>query len=129
MEIDSAAMEKLLAFHWPGNVRQLENAMERACVTARDGMIKADNLPPELFGAATREAGINVDIDRPLPDHLNDIIARVEEQYLRKALQKTRGHVGKCAEMSGLSRRSVTDKIAQYDIDKAIFKDGELTDD
>ena len=45
-----------------------------------------------------------------------------EERYLRRALKKTRGHVGRCAKISGLSRRSITDKIAQYKIDKDEFK-------
>jgi DNA-binding NtrC family response regulator len=37
-------------------------------------------------------------------------------------MRKARGHVGKCAKISGLSRRSITDKIALYQIDKAAFK-------
>ena len=44
---------------------------------------------------------------------------------IRKALRKTRGHVGKCAKLSGLSRRSITDKIAHYKIDKSTFKKDE----
>jgi DNA-binding NtrC family response regulator len=45
-----------------------------------------------------------------------------EKRYLRKALRRTRGHVGKCAQISGLSRRSITDKITHYNIDKNEFK-------
>ena len=41
---------------------------------------------------------------------------------MRKALRKTRGHVGKCAKITGLSRRSITDKIAHYGINKDDFK-------
>ena len=55
-----------------------------------------------------------MDLARPLPDQLTDLTAAFEERYLRAAMAKTRGHVGKCAEMSGLSRRSITDKLAQY---------------
>ena len=40
-------------------------------------------------------------------------------------MRKTRGHVGKCAKVSGLSRRSITDKIALYKIDKSAFKKDE----
>src|SRR5262249_18005278 len=43
--ITPEAMEALLAYHWPGNVRQLENAIERACVTARDGLVPPATLP------------------------------------------------------------------------------------
>jgi len=50
----------------------------------------------------------------PLQEQLTELTAAFEERYLRKALKKTRGHVGQCAEICGLSRRSITDKIAQY---------------
>ena len=63
-----------------------------------------------------------MDLARPLPDQLAEITAEFEKRYLRRALKKTRGHVGKCAEISGLSRRSITDKIAQYETKKEEFK-------
>ena len=116
------AMEMLLSFHWPGNVRQLENAIEHACVTARDGVIRPENLPPDLSKPAAPQPPFQVDLSRPLPEQLTELTAAFEERYLRRALKKTRGHVGRCAKISGLSRRSVTEKIAQYKINKALFK-------
>jgi DNA-binding NtrC family response regulator len=116
------AMEVLLGFQWPGNVRQLENAIEHACVTARDGVIRPENLPPELTRPAEPPMPFQVDLTRPLPEQLAGLAAGFEERYLRRALKKVRGHVGRCAKLSGLSRRSVTEKIAQYKIDKAVFK-------
>ena len=119
------AMQLLMDYPWPGNVRQLENAIERACITARDGTIVPANLPPDV--ARPQPSSRNtaqVDLARPLPDQLAEITASFEERYLRRALKRTRGHVGKCAKISGLSRRSITDKIAQYKIDKSEFKTG-----
>jgi DNA-binding NtrC family response regulator len=123
LDISPEAMQLLLAYSWPGNVRQLENAIERACVTAKEGAILPTNLPPEIRGQIGERPATTVDLSKPLPEQLEKMTAAFEEQYLRKALQKTRGHVGKCAELSGLSRRSITDKIAQYQIDKSLFKD------
>jgi DNA-binding NtrC family response regulator len=123
-EVSPEAMEVLVRYPWPGNVRQLENAVERACVTARDGVIRPHNLPPEITGRAEGVKNpLAVDLARPLPEQLAELTAAFEERYLRKALRKTRGHVGKCAELSGLSRRSITDKITLYKIDKGEFKD------
>jgi two-component system response regulator AtoC len=117
------AMEILLGHAWPGNVRQLENAIERACITCRDGTIRAANLPPELAdGGSSAATPFKVDLSRPLVEQIAALTAAVEENYLRAALHQTRGHVGNCAQLSGLSRRSVTEKIAQYKIDKAPFK-------
>jgi len=116
-------MQLLVSHPWPGNVRQLENAIERACVTCRDGVIRPENLPPDVrHHTSQKKGGLQVDLNRPLPEQLAEITAGFEERYLRRALRKTRGHVGRCARISGLSRRSITDKIAQYKIDKEEFK-------
>jgi DNA-binding NtrC family response regulator len=122
VQITPEAMEQLLKFSWPGNIRQLENAIERACVTAREGLIRPENLPQDLTRPPRTAAPLTVDLTRSLPEQLAELTASFEERYLRKALKKTRGHVGRCAKISGLSRRSVTEKIAQYKIDKAQFK-------
>jgi DNA-binding NtrC family response regulator len=122
VQISPEAMQILLRCEWPGNVRQLENAMERACVTAKDGIILPPNLPPDVSRRMEGKHPFQVDLSRPLTDQLAELVAAFEERYLRKSLRKTRGHVGKCAKMSGLSRRSITDKIAQYKIDKSEFK-------
>jgi DNA-binding NtrC family response regulator len=123
--ISPEAMELLLAFPWPGNVRQLENAIERACVTARDGVIQPAHLPPDVakgVAVSGRASPFSVDLSRSLPEQLAELTQAFEERYLRKALRKTRGHVGKCAKISGLSRRSITEKIGSYKIDKSEFK-------
>jgi DNA-binding NtrC family response regulator len=128
-DISPEAMEQLLACPWPGNIRQLENAIECACVTVRDGVIGQANLPGDVTRRTIGSAALPVDLARPMTDQLADLTAAFEERYLRAALAKTRGQVGKCAEMSGLSRRSITDKLGQYKIDKADFKDNADDDD
>jgi DNA-binding NtrC family response regulator len=124
--ISPEALDRLMQFEWPGNIRQLENAIERACITAKDGVIRTANLPPDLAGRTKEgKSPLQVDLNRPLPEQLGELTAMFEERYLRRALKKTRGHVGRTAKITGLSRRSITDKIAQYQIDKDEFKKGE----
>jgi DNA-binding NtrC family response regulator len=122
--VSAEALDALMRCHWPGNVRQLENAVERACVTARDGEITPAHLPPDAGGPKNGEGknSFQVDLARTLPEQLDELTAAFEERYLRRALKKTRGHVGRCAQLSGLSRRSVTMKIARYEIDKKQLK-------
>jgi DNA-binding NtrC family response regulator len=117
------AMEALLAYRWPGNIRELENAIERACVTSGADLINVENLPAELSAPPTARVPVEVDLNRPLPDMLRDTLAEVEKHYIRKALKKTRGNVGRCARICGLSRRSLTYKIAEYGIDRKVFKE------
>jgi DNA-binding NtrC family response regulator len=111
-------MEVLLRQHWPGNIRQLENVMERACVTCPGPVIEPEHYPPELTQPASARSGFKVDLTRPLPELLREVTADVEKRYIRKALVKTRGNVSRCAKICGLSRRSITSKIAEYGIDR-----------
>ena len=129
IEIGPDAMEILLGAAWPGNVRQLENAIERACVIVRDGAVGVEHLPPDIAGTATRSSEVKVDISRPLADQIAEMVAKIEEKYLREAMRKTRGHVGNCAEISGLSRRSISEKLQQYQIEKADYKADFSSDD
>jgi DNA-binding NtrC family response regulator len=111
---------------WPGNVRQLENAIERACVTARDGVIRVKDLPPDIGRRPDgSKSPFQVDLSRKLPEQLTELQAAFEKKYITRALKRTRGHVGKCAKITGLSRRSITDKISQYGINKDDFKSGD----
>ena len=121
-QISPEAMQVLLNCSWPGNVRQLENAIERASVIARDGVIRPEYLPSDVARRSEVKSPYQVDLTRPLGEQLSEITKAFEIRYLRKALRKTRGHVGKCADLSGLSRRSITEKISHYEIDKAEFK-------
>jgi DNA-binding NtrC family response regulator len=122
-QISPGAMEVLLNYSWPGNIRQLENSIERACVTSRDNIIQVENLPPELVNPTSSKLPFQIDLDRPLPELLREAVANIEQQYIRKALRKTRGNVGRCARICGLSRRSISAKIAEYKLEKSAFKD------
>ena len=121
--ISAEALDVLMKCAWPGNVRQLENALERACITARDGAIRMKDLPPDVGRRPDgQKHPFQVDLARALPEQVAELVAAFEKRYLLRALRKTHGHVGKCATITGLSRRSITEKIAQYAIDKAEFK-------
>ena len=122
-QIAPQTMDLLLNYSWPGNVRELENAIERACVTSTEEVILPDNLPPEILHPDASRGPVRIDLDRPLPDVLEEITQAAERQYIRKALKRTHGNIGRCAKICGLSRRSISAKIATYKIDKAIFKE------
>jgi two-component system response regulator AtoC len=121
-EIAPETMETLLQYRWPGNIRELENAIERACVTSRGELIGPENLPAEIVKPTGPRAGHQVDLSRPLAEQVAELTAAFEQRYLRMALKKTRGHVGRTAVLTGLSRRTITEKLALYQIDKAEFK-------
>jgi DNA-binding NtrC family response regulator len=124
--ISPEAMEKLLQHTWQGNIRELENAIQRACVTAKGPQLEPHDLPPEVLAPKRTAMMWKVDIRRKLPDLLREATTELEKQYLVKVLKRTRGNVGRCAKISGLSRRSISSKLAEYQIDKELFKEQEF---
>jgi DNA-binding NtrC family response regulator len=120
--ITPTAMLGLVSYRWPGNVRELEAVIDRACSAAGGGPIDAHHLPSELAGPALEPMACQVSLERPLPQLLREVTATIERQYLRKALRRVHGNVVKAAMICGLSRRSVTAKIAEYGINRGAFK-------
>ncbi len=122
-KVSPEAMERLMGYRWPGNIRQLENAIERAAVTTVGDTINADNLPTQVVGTPPEDSPkFEIDLQHPLPFYLQQATEQIERQYIIKALEKCRGNVGNCAKLCGLSRRSISGKISQYGIDKYPFK-------
>jgi len=101
VRLTKSAMDRLVMFSWPGNVRQLENEVRRAlvmCATTEggdDAVIDAPDLSPEILrGELPREIGLD----------LRSRVDALEADLLREALTKTQGNQTKAAELLGLSR-------------------------
>jgi DNA-binding NtrC family response regulator len=125
-QLSPEAMQVLLSYSWPGNVRELENAIERACVTSRDQVIQIENLPPDLLQPPKPRTSTVVDLSKPLAEYLSEAVAQIERDYISKALQETRGQVSQCAQICGLSRRSITAKMNEYQLNKDDYKNDGL---
>ncbi len=102
------AMDRLVAFAWPGNVRQLENEIRR-CLVLSDGTIDEDHLSPEIGGGlppVPRELGLNV----------RGRIDALETTLVREALERTRGNQTQAAKLLGLSRFGLQKMIKRLQI-------------
>ncbi|MEJ2268931.1 MAG: sigma-54 dependent transcriptional regulator [Desulfobulbaceae bacterium] len=107
MEISPEAMQCLIDYSYPGNVRELKNIIERASVLAPDQEIKVDDLPADLLEAnGYKEAGESFLI--------SDAVAKTEKQVLLKALAHTKGKKGEAAELLGISRKNLWEKMKLY---------------
>ena len=96
---------------WPGNVRQLENALARAAIAARGRALLPEHLAAEVAIATTIG---EPDPDRPVP--LRALLAEVERKAIRDALAACDGNRSKAAERLGINRRQLFDKIREYDL-------------
>jgi|YelNatPaOPRAMG01_1025707.scaffolds.fasta_scaffold02547_16 two-component system response regulator AtoC len=111
------AMESLINYSWPGNVRELENAIAHAIVVSHGQIILKEHLPQNITGNKTKEDTskiINVEDEGVVP--LNDLIAKVEKDMIIKALKSTNGNKSKAARLLGISRKSLFNKIRDYNI-------------
>jgi len=109
VSISDAVMERLALYAWPGNIRQLENCIERMVVLQREGEIDLDLLPPEIAGA-TPPAGI---APRVPPEGLrfNEVVDQVETDLILQALEQTQWNKNQAASRLGLNRTTLLEKI------------------
>ena len=125
-EIDSEAMQALLQHSWPGHVRELENAIKAAVAMAEGTVIHRDALPATVAPRASKALNPSdalIDIERPLLTLTEDLVSQVERDYFTRLLARYKGNVARCAKHSTLSRRSVTQKLQKYELDRMRFKD------
>lgn len=114
--ISGDAMALLEAYRWPGNIRELENVIERAVALERTPVVLPDSLPPGVRGEAPRpetDAAVN------LPDagfQLEAHVEQIERAYLAEALRKADGVQSRAAEILGMSFRSFRYYAKKYDI-------------
>jgi len=121
--ISGEALERLAAYHWPGNIRELENVIERAVALERTPTILSDSLPAHLRGAPG-SAGEGVTRARPadvgsLPElgfDLEQHVQSVERRYLAQALERAGGVQVRAAELLGMSFRSFRYYAKKYNL-------------
>src|SRR5262249_35873823 len=92
--VSQEAMRQLMSYSWPGNVRQLENATERAVAFGGSrGQIESADLPPEIAGA--HADGVNASF--ALPDEgvdLDALVTNIERELIQRSLERTGGNKG-----------------------------------
>jgi two-component system response regulator AtoC len=106
IRLSSAALEALSSYDFPGNVRELRNIIEHAVVTSNEDVIEPAGLPEYLRSAArlmhSRKA--------------KPSLAELEAVYIREVLEHTRGNKTRAAEILGISRKNLYEKIRRYEL-------------
>jgi two-component system, NtrC family, response regulator PilR len=116
--VSGAAMAALQAYAWPGNIRELENAMERAVALERSPSILIDSLPDQVRGAATPVStpAPAVDSFPPAGFDLEQHVQEIEREYIAEALRRAGGVKVKAAELLGMSFRSFRYYTKKYNL-------------
>jgi DNA-binding NtrC family response regulator len=117
--IDSRVKDILVSYDWPGNIRELENFIERIVLMAGGDTITFEDIPPEWKSAAeaislSQKAGQK----RPFKDFVKSHMEEVEKQSIIQCLEEVGGNVTKAAQRLGLSRKGLQLKMIKYNLRK-----------
>jgi two-component system response regulator AtoC len=115
------AAAAIRAYRWPGNVRELENALQRAIILSTEDIITLADLPANIYQSeqsTSREPGApdENDFNLSLQDKIAAITERYEKTYILAALQKARFHRQDTADLLGISRKSLHNKMLKYNL-------------
>jgi Nif-specific regulatory protein len=112
--ISTPAIDMLMAYHWPGNIRELENCIERAVLVSGDDVIHGHHLPPTLQTAeatGTQPTG-----------NLQAALDNLEREMLLDALKSARGNMAKAARALGITERLMGLRVRKHGIGYRRFR-------
>jgi Nif-specific regulatory protein len=114
VRITGGALDMLMMYSWPGNIRELENVIERAMIMSTDKVIHSYNLPPTLQTA--------VSSDTVRKSSLELVLCKVERQMIIDTLIANHGNMAKSALQLGITERIMGLRIKKYDIQIQDYK-------
>jgi DNA-binding NtrC family response regulator len=116
MTVSQGAMRALMGYAWPGNIRQLENAMERGvALSGGRSQLEIGDLPPEIQQASD-PAPLSVGL--ALPEEgvdFEQFIAGIEREVIRRSLERTHGNKGAAARLLNLKRTTLVEKLKRLE--------------
>jgi two-component system response regulator AtoC len=118
--MDDRVRELLIQYEWPGNIRELENLIERVILMARGETITFADLPSELKAAA--ESGLSVPsgaLQKPFKDFVKTHMEDIEKKMIVNTLEECGHNVTRAAQQLGLSRKGLQLKMMKYKLRKS----------
>ncbi|HBF43161.1 MAG TPA: hypothetical protein DDW42_05925 [Desulfobacteraceae bacterium] len=110
--LSSGAMSVLMAYSWPGNIRELENVIERAVLLSRGRWITPAELPSNM--AKAQKPSLDLDPEDTLS--IKKASRRIQRNLIEKALKRTNGNRSKAARLLEISRPMLLSKIKEYNL-------------
>jgi two-component system, NtrC family, response regulator AtoC len=109
------------SYSWPGNIREMENVIERSVALSKDNFITANELP-ESFRQGSKEKISSSDSEYTLAEVKQKITSNIERRYLLTLLEKYKGNVTKVSEEAGMTRRNIHRLLKNHGLDPEKFR-------
>lgn len=111
LQVSSEALAVLVAYPWAGNIRELENAIERAVTFATGTVLSVEHLPERV----RTSGGVSALIARSSEQNMT--LRELEKEYIAAVLRRTNGSKKRAAELLGLDRKTLYRKLMEYEKD------------
>ncbi|MBN1480048.1 sigma-54-dependent Fis family transcriptional regulator [candidate division KSB1 bacterium] len=120
--IDTEVVEALQKYSWPGNIRELENIIERAYIIETTNVLTRKSFPSELFQPEARATTACVDTSLTLEQIRTREVERIERTYLKELLKNQKGRIGPTAQAAGIGSRQLHKLLKKYGLRKEDYK-------
>ncbi len=120
--VDDAVMQALMDYPWPGNIRELENLLERAYILERSPVLTPESFPSELFDLAAAAEPAAKGVAPSLAEVRRKAAEEVEKRYLRELLSQTGGSIRNTAARAGITERQLHKLMQKHGLHKEEFK-------
>jgi DNA-binding NtrC family response regulator len=121
-DIHPQVKEALKKYSWPGNIRELENLLERAYILETSNLLTPESFPAELFDKESSLAVLAMDTDICLSKARQKAVQGFERQYLKELMFRNKGKINQSAQEAGISTRQLHKLMLKYGLRKEDFK-------